>query len=492
MNPPADITKSPEGDWEAGSSPLSRSTLWGSGLRNNNPDVHVRATMQEKIMATRFEHGIVVTLGENKRVLRNAAVVTDGELVAAVGDSAEMRKRFPDAEAVDCSGKLILPGFICAHHHFYSTFARGMSIPGEPAGNFVQILERLWWKVDRALADEDILLSAQIPLIECIRNGTTTIIDHHASPSMRDGSLDLIEGAVREAGLRASLCYEVSDRNVKGGGIAENERFIKKVGRGDGQIAAMMGLHASFTVSDETAEKCVGIAKDSGVGCHIHVAEDAADRADALSRHKLPTVNRLHSLGVTGEKSIFVHCVHVDESEMDILAATKTAVVHNPESNMNNAVGVTPLLKLLGKGVLVGLGTDGMNSDMLAQMRCAYLLHRLANRDPRVAFMEAPQLLLKNNREIARRQFGLQLGEIAEDRPADLAIMDYHPPTPLSETNFLGHLIFGLVDATVDTTVCRGKILMRGKKVLTMDEARLAARSRELAPEMWKRLQELK
>jgi putative selenium metabolism protein SsnA len=442
-------------------------------------------------MSIRFENGIVVTLGEKNRVRWNAAVVVEDELVAAVGDAAEMKRRYPKADSVDCSGQIVLPGFICTHHHFYSTMARGMSIPGEPAANFVQILERLWWKVDRALAEEDILLSAQLPLIDCIRNGTTTVIDHHASPSMRDGSLDLIEKAVRQAGIRASLCYEVSDRNIPAGGAAENERFIKKIGKGDGQIEAMMGLHASFTLSDATLERCIGFAHEAGVGCHIHVAEDLADREDSLAKYKLPTVDRLDKLGLTGEKSIFVHCVHVDESEMEILAATKTAVVHNPESNMNNAVGVTPLLKLLAKGVLVGLGTDGMGSDMLVQMRCAYLLHRLANHDPRVAFMEAPQLLLQNNAEIARRQFGLRLGEIAEGHPADLAILDYQPPTPLNEANFLGHLIFGLVDATVDTTVCKGKILMRGKKILSMDEARLAARSREIAPGMWQRLQEL-
>jgi cytosine/adenosine deaminase-related metal-dependent hydrolase len=249
-----------------------------------------------------------------------------------------------------------------------------------------------------------------------------------------------------------------------------------------------MGLHASFTVSDETVEKCVGIAAEAGVGCHIHVAEDAADREDSLAKYGIPTVYRLHKLGVTGERSIFVHCVHIDEAEMDILADTKTIVVHNPESNMNNAVGVTKLLKLLEKGVLVGLGTDGMSSDMLSQMRCAYLLHRLDNRDPRVAFLEAPQLLLGNNAEIAERQFGLRLGAIYQGGPADLAILDYRPPTPLDENNFLGHLIFGLVDATVDTTVCRGNILMRYKQVLALDEERIAARSRELAPKMWKRL----
>jgi cytosine/adenosine deaminase-related metal-dependent hydrolase len=308
---------------------------------------------------------------------------------------------------------------------------------------------------------------------------------------MRDGSLDLIENAVRQAGIRASLCYEVSDRNVAGGGIAENERFIKKVGKGDGQIAAMMGMHASFTMSDATIDECVGIAREAGVGCHIHVAEDAADRQDSLAKYKMPTVSRLQKLGVAGEQSIFVHCVHIDDSEMDILATTKTSVVHNPESNMNNAVGVTPVLKLLKKGVLVGLGTDGMGSDMLAQMRCAYLLQRLANHDPRVAFLEAPQLLLLNNAAIAEQQFGLRLGEIAEGRPADLAIIDYQPPTPLSEANFLGHLIFGLVDATADTTVCKGKILMKGKQILSMDEEDIAARSREFAPKMWKRLQEL-
>ncbi len=440
-------------------------------------------------MTIRFENGIVATLGANNHVSWNSSVVTDGEQITAVGSTAEMKKRYPKADAVDCAGKIVMPGFICAHHHFYSTMARGMANPGEPASNFVEILERLWWKVDKALSDEDITLSAQIPLIECIRNGTTTVIDHHASPGMRDGSLDLIEAAVREAGLRASLCYEVSDRNVMGGGIEENRRFIKKVGKGDGQIAAMMGLHASFTLSDQTLDKCVGIARDAGVGCHVHVAEDAADREDSLKKYGMPTVQRLDKMGVSGRQSLFIHCVHIDEAEMDIISATKTAVVHNPESNMNNAVGVTKLFDLLGKGILVGLGTDGMGSDMLVQMRCAYLLHRLANHDPRLGFMEAPQLLLQNNAEIAERQFGLRLGEIAEGRPADLAILDYCPPTPLTEANFLGHLIFGLVDATVDTTVCKGKILMRNKKVLVLDEDRIAARSRELAPRMWQRLQ---
>jgi cytosine/adenosine deaminase-related metal-dependent hydrolase len=227
------------------------------------------------------------------------------------------------------------------------------------------------------------------------------------------------------------------------------------------------------------------------VGCHVHVAEDLSDREDSLKKYGMPTVHRLDKMGATGEKSLFIHCVHIDEAEMDLIASTNTAVVHNPESNMNNAVGVTRIFDILKRNILLGLGTDGMNSDMLAQMRCAYLLHRLANSDPRVAFMEAPTMLLENNARIVERQFGIRVGELAEGLPADMAIMDYRPPTMLSEANFLGHLIFGLVDAVVDTTVCRGQILMQNKKILCLDEERIAARSRELAPHMWKRLQAL-
>lgn len=440
---------------------------------------------------TRFENGIVVTLGEKSRVIPNGSVVVDGEAVAAIGTAAEMASRYPEAKPFDCAGKIVLPGFICAHHHFYSTMARGMCPPGEPAANFVQILERLWWKLDKALTDDDVLLSAQIPVIECIRNGTTTVIDHHASPAARDGSLDLIAKAARKGGIRVSTCYEVSDRNNgQKEGIRENERFIKKCAKKpDGKVAAMMGLHASFTVSNETVTKCVDVAKRYGVGCHIHVAEDLADRQDSKRKFGVPTVKRLHNLGATGEKSMFIHCIHVDEGEMEILASTKTIATHQPESNMNNAVGCAKVLQMLKKGVLVGLGTDGMTSDMLLQMRVAYLLHRHDQRDPRVAFCEAPQMLLGNNAEIARRQFGLPLGVLAEGGPADMAILDYEPPTPISEANFLGHLIFGIYDAVVDTTVVAGKVLMKGKKVRSFDEAEVAAKCRELAPKMWGRIQ---
>jgi putative selenium metabolism protein SsnA len=433
--------------------------------------------------------GIVITLGAENQVIRDGAVYVKDGLIADVGTATELKRRHACEVKVDAGNKIVLPGFICAHHHLYSTMARGFAPPGEPASCFSEILERLWWKLDRALLEDDVYVSALVPLIECIRNGTTTIFDHHASPSCRNGSLDLLAQAVLESGVRASLCYEVSDRNEPAGGLAENERFLKRMSAEKSPfITGMMGLHASMTLSDDTLVKCRAVAERYGVGYHIHVAEGPEDHTHSLAEYGVRTVERLVTRSICGEKSLYIHCVHLDEREMELVKGTETTVVHNPESNMNNAVGVADVLGMMERGIVVGLGTDGMASDMPAQMRCAYLLHRLENRDPRVAFCEAPRLLLWNNAEIASRFFPVRLGVIEKGAAADFAILDYIPPTTLGTDNFLGHFIFGMVDATVDTTIVGGKILMQNKKVLSLDEEKIAARSRELAAKVWSRI----
>jgi len=434
--------------------------------------------------------GIVITLGRNNQVIHDGAVYVKDGLIADVGQAKDLKERYVCEVKVNARNKVVLPGFICAHHHLYSTMARGFAPPGEPARCFGEILERLWWKLDRALLEDDVYISALIPLIECIRNGTTAIIDHHASPSCRDGSLDLIAKAVLESGIRASLCYEVSDRNVPAGGLAENERFLKRMAAEKSPfLTGMMGLHASMTVSDDTLARCRAVAERYGVGYHIHVAEGLEDHTDSLMKYGVRTVERLVTRGICGKNSLYIHCVNIDEREMDLIKDTGTMVVHNPESNMNNAVGVANVLAMMAKGILVGLGTDGMASDMPAQMRCAYLLHRLENRDPRVAFCEAPQLLLWSNVEIAGRFFPTRLGVIERGAAADFAILDYIPPTTLEAGNFLGHFIFGMVDAVVDTTIVAGKILMQNKQILSLDEEEIAARSRKLAAKVWSRIQ---
>jgi len=381
---------------------------------------------------------------------------------------------------------------INAHMHLYSTFARGLSPKQPPPANFVQILERLWWPLDKALNQEDIFYSALIPLIECIRSGTTTIIDHHESQGYQKGCLDPIEDALRKTGVRGCLCLGVSDRYGRGEeGIEENIRFIKKIQKkrvsGDDLVSAMFGLHALFTVEEASLAESVAAARSLGVGIHVHVAEDAADQAVNEKKYRQRVVRRLNRAGGLGPKSLAVHCVHVNPAEMDILRNTQTPVVHNPQSNMNNAVGVAPVMRMLAKGVLVGLGTDGMTANMRDEVRTANILHKLAARDPRVFFAESCALLLRNNAAIASRHFAKPVGALAKGAYADLIILDYNPPTPLNEGTFLGHFLFGLCGARVDTTIVNGKVLMRGGELLTVDEEKICAKSRALAQAFWRR-----
>jgi len=470
-------------------------------------------------MLTLLCNGTVITPSE---VIENGGVLFEDGVIKDVGNTDEVRSKvFRVSEdkiqlkIIDAKKKIILPGFINTHHHLYSTFARGMYIPGEPAKNFVEVLEKLWWKLDRVLTAEDIYYSSLIPLIECVKNGTTTIIDHHESQEFQGGSLDEIQKAVEKIGIRACLCLGTSDRYKKGDeGLKENERFLKKIqnvaaeqssakrSKADAlplpspisnlpSVVGMVGLHAAFTVNNDTLEKSVALAKKYNVGMHIHCAEDLADEKDSVEKYKMRVVERLKKFGALGEKTMLIHCIHIDEKEMEIMKDTKTNAVHNPESNMNNAVGCADVLTMMKKGITVGLGTDGMSSDMLSQMRCAYLIHRHNKKDPTVAFCEAPEMLLQNNSKIAEKIFGKKLGKIEVGAPADLLVLDYIPPTPLSKDNFLGHLIFGMVDATVDTTICNGKTLMKDKKLEGISEEAICQQSRELSAKFWERIKKL-
>jgi putative selenium metabolism protein SsnA len=445
-------------------------------------------------MFTLVCNGTVIT---PSKLIDNGAVLCADGMIEAIGRGSEVEARFYQTHGkearlkkIDADKRIILPGFINAHHHLYSTFARGMFIPGTPAKNFTEVLEKLWWKLDDTLGPEDVYYSALIPLIECVRNGVTTIIDHHESQGFQDGVLDVLQKAVEKIGIRAALCLGASDRYKKGrAGVIENERFLEKLQKRPSRlVSGMVGLHAAFTVNDDTLERSVAAARRYGAGLHIHCAEDLADQKDSLKKYGLRVAARLKKFAALGEKTLLVHCVHIDEKEMNIIRDSSSNVAHNPESNMNNAVGCADVLRMLKKGIPVGLGSDGMSSDMLAQMRCAYLLQRHDKHDPRLAFCEAPAMLLDNNSAIAAKILGKKLGKLEAGAPADIVIMDYVPPTPLVQENFLGHLLFGMVDATVDTVVCDGKVLLRHKKLVGIDEEVICEKSRQLAAGFWQRI----
>lgn len=437
-------------------------------------------------------NGVVVTLGDENKVEKNGAVLLKNGLIEAVGKDAEVRSLDPDAEYLDADGKIVMPGFINCHHHLYSTFARGLAPHDPPPYTFVEILERMWWPLDKVLEKEDLYYSGLIPLIDCVKKGTTTIIDHHESQGCQAGSLDQLSRAAREVGIRSSFCLGVSDRYGKGReGIEENIRFIKKVQAAPSieqkMVTAMFGLHAAFTVNDDTLEQAVEEANKLGVGFHVHVAEALSDEEASMEKYGRRVLARLQQKGVLGPKSLAVHCVHIDEREMDILAETGTAAIHNPESNMNNAVGVAPVLEMMKKGIEVGLGTDAMTSNMCKEAQVANILQHLEKKDPRVAFVESCHLLLKHNPAIASRLFGQELGVLKPGAAGDIIVVDYIAPTPMDENNFLGHFLFGICEASVSVTVVNGRILMKDKELPGIDERRIAFRSRELAAKFLKR-----
>ena len=393
----------------------------------------------------------------------DGALIRDGR-IAAIGASRELERAHPQEQRLDARGEWLLPGSICAHTHFYGAFARGMALTRAPA-NFPEILEQLWWKLDKALTPEDIRYSALVCLLDAIRNGTTTLIDHHASPSAIPGSLDIIAQAAQEAGLRVCLGYEVSDRDGKAvaeEGLAENARFIARIRReGNSRLAALFGLHASLTLSDETLARALDLGKSLDVGFHLHVAEDEADVRDALRRSGMRPVERLAKAGVLGPNSIAAHGVHLDAREIGLLRETGAWVVHNPRSNMNNAVGVAEVERMLAAGVQVGLGNDGFSNDMFQEMKAAYLLHKVAQRDPRAMGADVVlSLAVEHNRRLARSLFPLPLGELTIGAAADLILLDYDPPTPVSAENWPWHVIFGVDGGQVTMTMVGGDVLI--------------------------------
>jgi putative selenium metabolism protein SsnA len=438
-------------------------------------------------------HGTLVTLDQQNEVISDGALRIEGERIVEIGKSADLQSAYPNEEVLDAEGRLVMPGLICAHTHFYGAFARGMAIPGEAPANFPQILKRLWWRLDKALDLEGSRYSALVCLVDAVKHGLTALIDHHASPNAIDGSLDVIAEATLQAGVRACLCYEVTDRDgldKAKAGIQENERFIKRIDKSaNQQIAASFGLHASLTLSDETLEACVGVARDLGVGFHIHVAEDVSDVRDSLDKSGLRTVERLQKLGILGPQTITAHCVHVNERELDSLRESGTHVVHNPRSNQNNAVGTADVPLMLEKGIHVGLGNDGFSNNMFTEMHACYLIHKLNKRDPRVMGADTVlKIAFAHNAEIAGLFFTGPLGVLARGALADVILVDYHPTTPLNAGNMPWHIIFGIDGTGVDTTIAGGKVLMRHRELLTLDEEAITARSRELAAQVWQRV----
>jgi putative selenium metabolism protein SsnA len=439
-------------------------------------------------------NGKLITWEKPNQILEGHALQIENGLINEIGPENDLKGRFSEDEILDAGGQYVMPGIICAHTHFYGAFARGLSTPSTPAEDFPEILKKLWWPLDESLDEDGVRYSALVCLIDAIRHGTTTLIDHHASPNAIAGSLDAIASAVDESGLRAGLCYEVTDRGGDAkakAGIAENVDFIERVKRGDnlqGRLGASFGLHASLTLTDASLEAC-RLAVPAGTGFHVHVAEHPADEYDSLAKSGLRVVDRLYRHGILGRDTIVVHAVHVDAREMQLLAETDTWVTHQPRSNMNNAVGIAAVESMSRMGIKVCLGNDGFSNAMWEEWKTTYLVHKLWHSDPRrMSGMDVIQMGIYNNAELASRILGgAPVGVLRPGARADVIFVDYHPFTELTAGNLPWHMLFGFRDSMVTTTMVAGNLLMHNRKLLVVDEAEIAVRAKEQSRAVWQR-----
>jgi putative selenium metabolism protein SsnA len=444
-------------------------------------------------------HNARIIKGSSPNVILDGYTIEirNGSIVSILPD-AEFRSNIEFDEIFDARGQYVLPGSICAHTHFYGAYARGMSIPGEPARDFPEILKKLWWPLDKALDEKSIRYSAQVCLLDAIKHGTTTLFDHHASQNHITGSLDIIAEQILNSGVRAALCYEVTDRDGQEkttAGIAENIRFYDSLrnqsSKKENRLASFFGLHAGLTLSDDTLKRVVESSPEE-IGFHIHVAEHSSDQENSQYNHGLRVVNRLSKFKILRRNSIIVHGVHLNDEEINLLAEKGCWVTHQPRSNMNNGVGMARVEEMLQAGIRVCLGNDGFSNLMWEEWKAAYLAHKLWHKDPRRMPADLIyRMAVINNAALATETFNAPIGTISEGSKADLILVDHHPYTPLTTGNLPWQIIFGFNEGMITATMANGRFLMRDGEILTLDEEKITSEALGYAPRVWSKYNQI-
>lgn len=361
---------------------------------------------------------------------------------------------------------LIGPGLVNAHTHIYSGLAPlGMPMPKKPPQNFVQILEQIWWKLDRALDKDSLRASARLYVANSLLSGTTTLIDHHESPNFIKGSLDILADVCQELGIRALLCYGATDRNFgqKEGqdGLEECRRFIQSNKRS--LVQGLIGLHASFTVSDETILKAGELCRELNTVLHIHLAEDQADVLDARKRGYPGPLERLRDLDALPKGSILAHCVHLDDEQVELAQKLGCWIVQNPRSNKGNNVGYP---KALGHSDKVALGTDGFPADMCAERYFLFELAKENNEDMQVVERRTTAAW-----SLIKQHFGCNFAPVSEGTPADIGALEWSNDT-----------------VKAHNLCVAGKPVVKDGQLLTADINAINNEAKEQAKKLWQKM----
>lgn len=434
-------------------------------------------------MPTFFRDALLVQL-DPPRVESGNLRVADGSVVAVGADVVGS----PGDEVVDCGGAVLMPGLVNGHTHLYSALAAGMPAPPRAPRNFHEILQLIWWRLDRAHTPESVEMSGLIGALTAVRCGTTTFIDHHASPNAIDGSLSMLENGIAAVGCRSVLCYEVTDRNQANearAGLAENERYIRECQRrADGRFAAMVGAHASFSLQEQSLRGCVDLAYQLNVGVHIHAAEDPVDERITREQFGCGLIDRFKRVGLLDLPStIFGHGTHLSDADIAVVNETATiSLAHNPNSNMNNGVGYTPVAKF---SRLPQLGTDGIGADMWREARTA----EFKSHDAGLPLLFGASLsMLGQSARFASKCLGVKLGLLEPGAAGDLVLTNYRPATPMTAENLAGHFLFAMGPEFVRDVMIGGWWVMRKGHMVTCDEHAIRERSVEVARGLHERM----
>lgn len=434
-------------------------------------------------------NGCVITGGG--AVFEDGFIHIRGGKITAVGPRAKT-PRPGSAARIDAGGRYVLPGFINPHMHLYGALARGMPVGRMPT--FGRVLQGLWWPLDRALTLEEVRTSALLGGIEAIRSGVTTLVDHHASYGAISGSLGAISEALAELGLRAALCFEISDRagkRARDEAVAESGLWLESALTWSKRDSAfpqrgMVGLHASMTLSDGTLAAARELMEIYSVGAHVHVAEGALDVRVTRRRNGATPVARLARAGILRPGSIAAHCVQVTPNDIAILKKSGATVAHNPLSNLNNAVGIAPILEFFRRGIPVVVGTDGMSAGVSDDIRLAAVLHKPLARDAQAGGEEIRRAVWEGAPALVSGIFGQRIGTITPGAAADVIISDARPPTEVTSAGAWWHVLFGALPAPVRTTLVAGRVLMRDFRIAGVDELLLAREARRAAGRLWR------
>lgn len=439
-------------------------------------------------MRTLIKNALIVTMDPNRRVLPNADLLIEDTHIAAVGSNLKTKAD----KVVDATGRILLPGFICGHTHLYGIMLRGAPLDIKPTTDFLQILDRIWWKVDSAFVNEDAYASALASCFEFIRSGTTCFADTYSGPGSIEGVLDAVAKGVTETGMRGILAFEATERNSKEEGergLKENVRFIKKLQKKPNEVlSGMYSLHASFTLSDELIQKTREQADQLPAPLTIHTSEGLIDVYHNIERYDKRTVERLFDLGLLGSDVILAHCVHVNHDELQLIKASGATVAHNPMSNMNNAVGVTPVKEMYELGIPVCLGNDGFIFDAIENIRTAYLIHKVHHLDTRVT---TPQQVIEMATINGAQVYGLgdKLGSIEPGKMADLVILHPNPRiTPLLPTGVYGYIVYGCTAHDVEHVFVNGKKVVENHQVVSVDAEIVEKALGRVVPTLWEKL----